>query len=124
MPSDTSSKSVGPHRALVQIASPDTFLRFAPRETCVRNCFIYLVIDNFSRRILAWEVATHLSGALHLKTVREAIQRFLPTSESLSDDLTRLITDGRRQRTEENRRAYCPICGPEVTTAVPQEVTQ
>ena len=58
------------------------------------KCFIYLVVDNFSRRILAWEVATALSGALHLQSVREAVERFLPASDNSREDLTRLITDG------------------------------
>jgi putative transposase len=58
------------------------------------KCFIYLVVDNFSRRILAWEVATCLSGALHLQSVREAVERFLPNTDESTEDLTRLITDG------------------------------
>ena len=47
------------------------------------------------RRILAWEVAPLQSGALHLRTVREAVEPFLPIRESPSDDIKRLITDGR-----------------------------
>ena len=34
------------------------------------------------------------------------------------------ITDGRRERTETNRREVCPVCGPPVTEAVNVEVAQ
>ena len=34
--------------------------------------FIYLVVDNFSRRVLAWRVATVLSGMIRVQTLQEA----------------------------------------------------
>ena len=34
------------------------------------------------------------------------------------------ITDGRRERTEANKREACPVCGPPVTEAVKEEVAR
>ena len=36
--------------------------------------FVYLAIDNFSRKILAWEVADRLRGTIRLRTLRHAWQ--------------------------------------------------
>ena len=56
--------------------------------------YIYLVMDNSSRRILAWAVSKVVSGRTHLYAVREAVSRFLPEHPSPEAELTRLITDG------------------------------
>ena len=56
--------------------------------------YIYLVVDNFSRRILAWAVSRAVSGKTHLDTVREAVSHFLPDKDQPDQELTRLITDG------------------------------
>ena len=56
--------------------------------------YICLVVDNFSRRILAWAVSRYVSGKTHIEAVREAVFRFLPNKDQPDQELTRLITDG------------------------------
>ena len=53
--------------------------------------YIYLVSDNFSRRILSWKVSNKLSATLRVQTVREAHQEALHHNLNLD---VNLIVDG------------------------------
>lgn len=59
------------------------------------KAYIYLVIDNFSRKILAWRVAPVVSAKLHREVVLEAHLTFMETASDASDysDIT-IMTDG------------------------------
>lgn len=39
-----------------------------------QKCYIYTVIDNYSRYILAWRIETKVSGVYRLETIKEALQ--------------------------------------------------
>lgn len=39
-----------------------------------QKCYIYTVIDNYSRYILAWRIETKVSGEYRLETIKEALQ--------------------------------------------------
>lgn len=52
--------------------------------------YIYLVADNFSRKIVAWKVATVVSAILRKKTITEALQNI----HRQPDQTVLLLTDG------------------------------
>lgn len=54
--------------------------------------YIYLVSDNFSRKILAWKVDTQLSAEIRLQTIKEAWNNANDSFSSVQD--ITLITDG------------------------------
>jgi putative transposase len=51
--------------------------------------YIYLVVDNFSRKILAWKVADSVKAEIRRETLLDALQK-----ENVSDPAVLLITDG------------------------------
>lgn len=51
--------------------------------------YIYLVVDNFSRKILSWKVTDSVSAVTRQKTLLDALQK-----ENVSDPAVLLITDG------------------------------
>jgi putative transposase len=53
--------------------------------------YIYLVADNFSRRILSWRVSHQLNAAIRVQTIREAYQKATLMDTDLNVDL---IVDG------------------------------
>jgi len=53
--------------------------------------YIYTVIDNFSRMILAWDVSTKLSASIRLQSIKRAIEIQFTNAENQSVDL---IVDG------------------------------
>jgi len=38
--------------------------------------YIYLVVDNFSRKILSWKASTRLSGQIRIQTIIDAFNKF------------------------------------------------
>ncbi|HEY0030790.1 MAG TPA: DDE-type integrase/transposase/recombinase [Bacteroidia bacterium] len=53
--------------------------------------YIYLVIDNYSRKILSWDISTRLSGELRMNTFREATNIAVASYTELN---VNLIVDG------------------------------
>jgi putative transposase len=51
--------------------------------------YIYLVVDNFSRKILSWKVTDSVSAATRQETLLDALKK-----ENVSDPAVLLITDG------------------------------
>jgi transposase InsO family protein len=56
------------------------------------KAFIYLVVDNYSRRILSWAVDTALRAHVHLETVRQAWLEVGRAGEDSGEPV--LLTDG------------------------------
>lgn len=54
--------------------------------------YIYLVVDNFSRYIISWHVASKICAQIRLETFRESIEFAGLTPEQV--DITQLIVDG------------------------------
>ncbi|MDH5382444.1 MAG: integrase core domain-containing protein, partial [Cyclobacteriaceae bacterium] len=50
--------------------------------------YIYLVVDNYSRKILSWNMADRVSGEIRMQTLREALDTAKPEKE------VELIVDG------------------------------
>lgn len=53
--------------------------------------FIYFVVDNYSRRILAWAVDHRVCAATHVRTVRDAYHQFINPEDTID---TIVMTDG------------------------------
>jgi putative transposase len=51
--------------------------------------YIYLVVDNFSRKILAWKIASAVKAEIRRETLLDALQK-----ENVRDPAVLLITDG------------------------------
>jgi putative transposase len=56
--------------------------------------YIFLVVDNFSRYIISWKVATTKSAKVRLETFIEAINKSGVLPEKTSTKITELIVDG------------------------------
>ena len=56
-----------------------------------KKYYIYLVIDNFSRKVLAFDVREKVSGLVTTKTIREAFKKASAVTKNLN---VRLIVDG------------------------------
>ena len=58
--------------------------------------FIYTLMDNFSRKVLAWDVSERLSGSIRLESLKRAIdEQFLQKKDSKMDpQKLDLIVDG------------------------------
>lgn len=54
--------------------------------------YIYTVVDNFSRKILAWDISTEKSGKIRTETVKRAIKQEFGVN--LKGQSVELITDG------------------------------
>ncbi len=61
--------------------------RFITRDNQVH--YIYLVVDNFSRKILSWFVASKVSALIRRLTIGEALKSFIGSEEPIV-----IITDG------------------------------
>ncbi len=61
--------------------------RFVTRDNQVH--YIYLVVDNFSRKILSWFVASKVSALIRRLTIGEALKSFISSEEPIV-----IITDG------------------------------
>lgn len=61
-----------------------------------RKAYIFLVVDNYSRRILAWAVDSVKSASTHIRVVKEAWSRFIAPNGEVADGVVvpTLITDG------------------------------
>ena len=53
--------------------------------------YIYAVIDNYSRKVLAWNVSEKLKASIRVETIKEAYNLALTTSTTIK---TKLIVDG------------------------------
>jgi transposase InsO family protein len=53
------------------------------------KCYIYTVMDNFSRKILNWKIAYNVNAAIRLATIKEAIHTVATNTNTI-----RLVTDG------------------------------
>jgi putative transposase len=53
------------------------------------KCYIYTVMDNFSRKILNWKLADNVSATIRLVTIKEAIHGVFAHTNTI-----RLVTDG------------------------------
>ncbi len=69
--------------------------------------YLYLVTDNFSRRILAWALATQLKASIRMDTLREAFQNSTRTIE------TTLIVDGGTENHNQTVNGF--LESPEIT---------
>ena len=56
----------------------------------IKHC-IYLVVDNYSRKILSWAVSSKVSGLIRIHTLREAWERAIEQQPTIAVDL---IADG------------------------------
>ena len=61
-----------------------------------KTMYIYTVMDNFSRKILSWDVNEKLSGAIRLNSLRNAIHEQFLQKKDLKNDTQNLdlIVDG------------------------------
>jgi len=57
------------------------------------KAYIYLVVDNFSRSILSWDVSLNLSASIRLNSIKDAYIRFILNSDNTNNDV-HLIVDG------------------------------
>ena len=66
------------------------------KTTDNKMMFIYTVMDNFSRKVLAWDVCEKLSGVIRLESLKRAINEQFLQKEDLKIDMQKLdlIVDG------------------------------
>jgi putative transposase len=57
------------------------------------KAYIYLVVDNFSRAILSWDVSIHLSASIRLDSIKDAYNKFILNTNNINNDV-HLIVDG------------------------------
>ena len=66
------------------------------KTTDYKMMYIYTVMDNFSRKILAWDVSVNLSGTIRLQSLKNAINEQFIEKGLLENEPTKLdlIVDG------------------------------
>jgi putative transposase len=62
--------------------------------------YLYLVIDNFSRKVLSWALSTRLMASIRMETLREAFQKSSKTIE------TTLVVDGGTENHNQTVQAF------------------
>jgi putative transposase len=60
-------------------------------KTGLKQCYVYLVVDNFSRKILSWMVSEKLSAKNRLQTIEEAYENEFGV---LQEDISLLVDGG------------------------------
>ena len=70
------------------------------------TAYIYILMDNFSRFILNWEVKTYLAGHISLSMVREARELYLPPEGAIEVPETMLLVDGGPENNNKDMDEY------------------
>ena len=90
--------SIKKHQPSVQASFPNQYWHADVTQFKTNNGvlhYIYLVVDNYSKMILAWQVSTKLSAAVRLQTFKQAIEQTLYYHPQHTT--TNLIVDGGRE---------------------------
>ena len=64
------------------------------KTTDHKMMYIYTVMDNFSRKILAWDVSEKLSGTIRLQSLKRAVNEQFFSNENPENESLDLIVDG------------------------------
>jgi len=56
--------------------------------------YVYTVLDNFSRKILAWDITRELSGLVRVRSLKDAIKREFDVTIGDASPYLELIVDG------------------------------
>jgi putative transposase len=76
--------------------------------------YLYLVVDNFSRKVLSWALSTKLKASIRMETMREAFQTCSKATVSSRSGIdTKLVVDGGSENHNATVQEY--IDSPDVT---------